>query len=59
MFMLIHSMVHKRLDRAAENELAYTTDYNGFWLIHVKLSCSKSSQTACAEAMDRSAMTAL
>jgi hypothetical protein len=37
MFMLIHNMVHKRLNRAAESELAYTTDDNRFWLIHVEI----------------------
>lgn len=35
--MLIHNMVYNRLDRAAESELTYATDDDGFWLVQVEI----------------------
>jgi hypothetical protein len=39
--MLLHNMVHDRFDRAAESELACTTEDNRFWLIHVQIELLK------------------
>jgi hypothetical protein len=35
--MFIYNMIHKRLDRATESKLAYTTDDDRFWLVEVEI----------------------